>query len=53
MGMEEVVTMVSQVGFPIVVALYSLIRLETAVKNMTRVLTVISTKIGVEVSDDK
>lgn len=46
--MEDLVKLVSQVGFPIVVALYSLIRLESAVRSMNQLLTVIATKIGVE-----
>jgi hypothetical protein len=46
--MEEIVGLVSQVGFPIVVALYSLIRLESTVKANTEVLTIISARMGVD-----
>jgi hypothetical protein len=45
--MNEIVQLVSQVGFPIVVALYSLVRLENTVKQNTMVLKAISVRMGV------
>lgn len=46
--MEEIMKYVSTVGFPIVVALYSLVRLETTIRENTKVMTIIATKLGVE-----
>lgn len=39
MEWQEVVQAISTVGFPIIVAMYSLIRLETTVKENTHMLT--------------
>jgi len=41
----EIVNLISQVGFPIFVALYFMFRLETAVKKNTEVLTDLKTII--------
>lgn len=41
------VNLVSQVGFPILVAMYSLTRLEKTVKENTKVMQSIAVKMGV------
>jgi hypothetical protein len=46
--MEEITKLVSTVGFPIVVAMYSLIRLEKTVQQLTKTLTIIAGKLGVD-----
>lgn len=46
--MEEIIGYVSQVGFPIVVAMYSLIRLENTIKENTKVMHLISARMGVK-----
>jgi hypothetical protein len=43
----EWVPFISQVGFPIVVAMYSLIRLEKIVAQNTKVMQAIAVKLGV------
>jgi hypothetical protein len=49
--MEEWIQMVTNVGFPIVVAMYSLIRLEKAMKANTEIMTKLYERLGKE--DDK
>jgi hypothetical protein len=44
--MEELIQMVNNSGFPIVVALYSLIRLETTIKTNTEAIIKMSAVIG-------
>ncbi len=44
-GMSDLVTVISQVGFPIVVAMYSLIRLEKTVKENTNVIQKVLDKL--------
>lgn len=39
MGVQDYIQVISTVGFPIVVAMYSLIRLEKAVKENTAIIT--------------
>lgn len=51
MEMQEIVNIISTVGFPIVVAMYSLIRLEKTVKENTKVMEMIAVKIGVGVNE--
>lgn len=53
--MEEIMTSVSQVGFPIVVALYSLIRLEKTIRRNTDVMIAIAAKmdVNIEGGDDR
>lgn len=46
--MEELISFISTVGFPIVVALFSLIRLETTIKENTKVMIAIAAKMGVD-----
>lgn len=43
-----VVTIISQVGFPIAVAVYSLVRLETSMKENTKVMTQIAELLRIE-----
>jgi hypothetical protein len=51
--LDELIGFISTVGFPIVVALYSLIRLETTVKENTKVMIAIAAKMGVDSIDSK
>ncbi len=44
-GMSDLVGVISQVGFPIVVAMYSLIRLEKTVKENTNVIQKVLDKL--------
>jgi hypothetical protein len=46
--MDEIITMISQVGFPIVVAMYSLIRLEKTVQENTKVMNIIAERLKVD-----
>lgn len=50
--MNEIAQLVSQVGFPIVVALYALIRLDTTIRENTRVIVAIGAKLDVEGTQD-
>lgn len=43
--MEEVMTYISSVGFPIVVAMYSLVRLEGTIRENTIVMTKLYEKL--------
>jgi hypothetical protein len=42
----DIIAIVSQVGFPIAVAVYALVKLNATIENNTKVLTVIATKLG-------
>lgn len=44
--MNELIQLINNSGFPIVVALYSLIRLETTIKSNTEAINVMSGIIG-------
>jgi len=44
--MDELIQMINNSGFPIVVALYSLIRLETTIKSNTEAIIKMSSLIG-------
>ena len=56
MEINELVTLVANVGFPVAVAAYLLIRLEkqitTLSASITKLNTIISTKLGVVIDDD-
>ena len=43
----DIVAVVSQVGFPIAVAVYALVKLNTTIEANTKVLTVIATKLDI------
>jgi hypothetical protein len=43
----DIVAIVSQVGFPIAVAAYALIKLNSTIEKNTAMLTVIATKLGI------
>jgi hypothetical protein len=47
----DVVQVISQVGFPIAVATYSLVVLNKTVQKNTEVMTKIATKLGIDTSD--
>jgi hypothetical protein len=47
------VQIVSQVGFPIAVATYSLVVLNKTVQKNTEIMTIISTKLGITPKEDK
>jgi hypothetical protein len=47
----DIVQVVSQVGFPIAVATYSLVVLNKTVQKNTEIMTKIATKLGVDSSD--
>ena len=50
--MEQLVTAISTVGFPIVVAMYTLIKLEKTIHQNTIVMTKIYERLGGERLDD-
>jgi len=56
MEINELVTLVANVGFPVAVSAYLLIRLEkqitTLSASITKLNTIISTKLGVVIDDD-
>lgn len=43
---DQLMTMISQVGFPIAVAGYVLIRMETTIRELTKAVNNMSAKIG-------
>jgi hypothetical protein len=45
---EEIVNVISQVGFPIAVAIYALVKLNNTISENTKVLTQIAAKLDVE-----
>jgi hypothetical protein len=49
----DVINVISQVGFPIAVATYSLVVLNKTVQKNTEVMTKIATKMGIETDDGK
>jgi hypothetical protein len=49
----DLAQLISQVGFPIAVAAYSLVVLNKTVQKNTEVMTKIATKLGVDTVDDK
>jgi hypothetical protein len=49
--MDELIQFVSQVGFPIVVAMYSLVRLEKTVQENTKVMLSISERLSLREED--
>ena len=49
----DLATMISQVGFPIAVATYSLVVLNKTIQKNTEVMTKIATKLGIEEKDEK
>lgn len=49
----EIVTFISQVGFPIAVATYSLVVLNKTVQKNTEVMTKIATKLGIDSTENK
>jgi hypothetical protein len=51
MEMESLVQAVSTVGFPVLVSLYVLVRLETAIKELTKVVTILATRSGVNTNE--
>ena len=56
MEINELVTLIANVGFPVAVSAYLLIRLEkqitTLSASITKLNTIISTKLGVVIDDD-
>lgn len=44
----DIVNVISQVGFPIAVATYTLVTLNNTIKKNTEVMTKIATKLGVD-----
>jgi hypothetical protein len=56
MEINELVTLIANVGFPVAVSAYLLIRLEkqitTLSSSITKLNTIISTKLGVVIDDD-
>lgn len=48
MEWQDVIQAISTVGFPIVVAMYSLIRLEKAMKANTEIMTKLYERLGKE-----
>ena len=48
MDWSEIVQAISSVGFPIIVAMYSLIRLEKTIHSNTEVLTKLYVRLGKE-----
>lgn len=57
MDITELVSLIGNVGFPVAVSAYLLIRLEKQINNLTssitKLNTIISTKLGVVIDDDK
>ena len=51
--MNEIIQAISQVGFPIVVAMYSLIRLEKTVRENTAIMTKIYERLVIDDGDKK
>jgi hypothetical protein len=49
----QILSLISQYGFPMVVAMFSLIRLEKTIQANTKVMQAIAVKIGVPVEIDK
>lgn len=44
--MEEMIALINQSGFPIIVSLFCLIRMETTIKNNTVAINKLAAKIG-------
>jgi len=57
MEINEFVTLIANVGFPVAVSAYLLIRLEKQITHLassiTKLNTIISTKLGVVIDNDK
>ena len=51
--MNEIIQAISQVGFPIVVAMYSLIRLEKSVRENTAIMTKLYERMVIDDGDHK
>ena len=51
--MNEIIQAISQVGFPIVVAMYSLIRLEKTVRENTAIMTKLYERMVIDDGDYK
>lgn len=49
--MTEIINVISTVGFPIVVAMYSLTRLEKTIEKNTQVMIAIAAKMEVSAND--
>jgi len=49
----DILSAVSQVGFPIAVAVYALVKLNATIATNTKVLTVIATKLGLNDAEVK
>ena len=56
MEINEFVTLIANVGFPVAVSAYLLIRLEKQINHLTssiaRLNTIISTKLGIVIDDE-
>ena len=54
---NEFITLITNVGFPVAVSAYLLIKLEKQLSDLntsiTKLTTIISTKLGVKIDDDK
>ncbi len=48
----DVISAISQVGFPIAVATYSLVVLNKTIQKNTEIMTKIATKLDIETSQD-
>lgn len=57
MEINEFVTLIANVGFPVAVSAYLLVKLEKQLSDLntsiTKLTTIISTKLGVSINDDK
>ncbi|NEW09428.1 YvrJ family protein [Paenibacillus sp. SYP-B3998] len=49
----QILSLISQYGFPMVVAMFSLMRLEKTIQTNTKVMQAIAVKMGVSVEIDK
>lgn len=49
----DLVAVISQVGFPIAVATYSLVVLNKTIQKNTEVINRLCTKLGVDITEDK
>lgn len=48
----DLAQLISQVGFPIAIATYSIVVLNKTVQNNTKMLNIIATKLGIDVTKE-
>jgi hypothetical protein len=49
---QDIINMVSTVGFPIVVSLFYMLKMNKAIENNTKALIILGAKIGVDITKE-